>query len=182
MASQLHHELREVMRESLRRAATAESSVGSGLSICFDESDPDRMCAPDAFLRLGVPQGWITTWKTWEQGAPELCIEILSPSEPVEKAELERSLVCFRIMGVREVIAFDTSAPVGGRLRAWDLASGELVPRTIENERTPCRTLDLWFVIAPCAHPVLDHALRLAQTASGDGLVPTPVEAIRAES
>ncbi|MBL0196751.1 MAG: hypothetical protein IPQ09_21510 [Myxococcales bacterium] len=42
-------------------------------------------------MKLGVPGESITSWKTWQKGAPELCVEILSPSDTEEKLTLRRS-------------------------------------------------------------------------------------------
>lgn len=176
-----HRRLCDLIHELLRRAVTGESSVGCNQFVYFDASDAQRKCAPDAFVCLDVPQELFDTWKTWEKGAPELCVEILSPSETREKLPLEEKLARFHTMGVEEVIAFDVEAPIGKRLRAWDLVSGDLVERVVEGETTPCRTLGLWFVIAQCADLGLEHALRLAEDSSGKVLVLSPVEVERAQ-
>lgn len=179
--SDRHQQMCEVIRDVLRRAATSASTVGSDHFIYFDASSSQRKCAPDAFVVLGVPQESITSWKTWEKGAPHLCVEILSPSDTQEKLPLQEKLARFHTMGVDEVIAFDTDAEPGKRLRAWDLHSGDLVERVVEGDITPCRALGLWFVSAPYELLGLAYALRLAETAAGTPLVPTPLEAERAE-
>lgn len=179
--SDRHQQMCEVIRDVLRRAATSASTVGSDHFIYFDASNSQRKCAPDAFVVLGVPQESITSWKTWEKGAPHLCVEILSPSDTQEKLPLQEKLARFHTMGVDEVIAFDTDAEPGKRLRAWDLHSGDLVERVVEGDITPCRALGLWFVSAPYELLGLPYALRLAETAAGTPLVPTPLEAERAE-
>jgi Uma2 family endonuclease len=176
-----HQLLCELLRQILTTAAGAGSSVGSDQFLYFDASNPKRKCAPDGFVKLGVPDELFDTWKTWEKGTPELCVEILSPSDTREMLPLEEKLARFHIMGVAEVVAFDVEAPIGKRLRAWDLVDGDLVERIVENESTPCRSLDRWFVIAPCTDPKLDAALRLANNADGEGLVLSPLEAALAD-
>jgi 5,10-methylenetetrahydrofolate reductase len=111
---------------------------------------------------------------------PELCVEIVSPSDH-EKETLEEKLERFHAMGVSEVVAFDPDAPPGRRVRAWDLVSGDLVERVVEGDETPCTTLGLWFVVAPAVLNDLTDALRLAEDATGRKIVPTLAERERAE-
>lgn len=166
----------ELLRAIIRSIVGAGSSVGSDQFVYFDASDPKRKCAPDAFVKLGVPDELFETWKTWEKGTPELCVEILSESDTREVLPLAEKLRRFHIMGVPEVIAFDADSPPGKRLRAWDLVEGDLVERIVEKETTPCRTLGLWFVIAPSSNPVLDAALRLSEDPRGKELLLSPLE------
>jgi Uma2 family endonuclease len=178
--SKKHQLLCDLLKQILAVASGAGSSVGCDQFIYFDASNPKRKCAPDAFVKLDVPDEAFETWKIWEKGTPELCVEVLSPSD-AEKLTLEEKLARFHAMGVAEVVAFDVEAPAGRRIRAWDLVDGDLVERIVESESTPCRTLGLWFVIAPCAVPVIDAALRLAEDAGGARLVLSPLEGERAE-
>ena len=135
---------------------------------------------PDAFVKLGTPDTRFDTWKTWQGGTPDLCVEIVSPSDK-EKQTLDEKLERFHAMGVAEVVAFDPDGAPGRRLRAWDLVDGDLVERVVDAEATPCLTLGLWFVIAPVPTKDLDHALRLAEDARGHGIVLTPTERALAE-
>lgn len=106
---------------------------------------------------LGVPQAPIPSWKTWERGKPNLCVEILSPSDTEAKLPLQEKLARFHAIGVDEVVVFDSDADSGKRIRAWDLLSGDLVERIVENDITPCRALRLWFVSAPCELLGVEH-------------------------
>ena len=74
---------------SLRQAVTPRDSVGCDQFVYLDASDPRRCLAPDGFVKLGAPQEMFASWRVWEKGAPELCIEVLSPSdqEPITFAE-----------------------------------------------------------------------------------------------
>jgi len=174
---QEHQLLCQLFRDSLSAAAGPGASVGCDQFVYFDASDPQRKCAPDGFVKLDVPHQRFDTWKTWEKGTPELCVEILSLSDTRERLPLEEKLRRFHIMGVDEVVAFDADAPIGKRMRAWDLLSGDLIERIVENETTPCRTVGKWLVIRPCSDLSLDAALRLSEDRAGERLVPSPVEA-----
>jgi len=175
--SKRHQLLCDLLKQVLAVAAGASASIGSDQFIYFDASNPKRKCAPDAFVKLDVPDELFPTWRTWEKGTPELCVEILSPSDTDEKLTLDEKLARFHTMGVAEVVAFDVEAVPGRRIRAWDLVEGDLVERVVENESTPCRTLGLWFVIRPSTEPRAEAALRLAEGADGERLILSPLEA-----
>lgn len=172
-----HFKLCVYLWETLRRVVGPGSTVGADNFVYYDGADADRKCAPDAFVRVGVPAAEFSSWKTWESGTPELCIEILSPSDTAEFLSLAKKLEAFHSMGVREVICFDIEAPVGQRLRAWDRVEGDLVERIVKNERTPCITLGKWFLVAPLGE--LASALAIADDEAGNGRVLTDDEARR---
>jgi Putative restriction endonuclease len=130
-----HQLLCEVLRDLLRMA-TRDQMVCSDQFVYFDAANPRRKCAPDAFVKLGTPWAPVKSWRTWERGVPELCIEVLSPDE-FEKLTLEEKLARFLSMGVPEVIAFDPDGTPGERLLAWDRIQGDLIERKVEDERTP---------------------------------------------
>ena len=177
-----HQRLCKVLRELLAVAAGVErAAIGSDQFVYFDTSNPKRKCAPDGLVKLGVPDWDFDVWKTWEDGVPELCVEVLSPSDTKEKLTLEEKLRRFHTMGVGEVVCFDVDEQVGRRIRAWDLVSGDLVERVVEQERTPCRTLGRWFVVGEAPLDALPAALRLAEDGEGAHLVPLPREADRAD-
>lgn len=176
-----HQLLCEVLRKILRQAAGDSATAGSDQFVYFDASDPKRKCAPDGYVKLGVPYHKVYSWKTWKTGVPELCVEILSPSDTEEKLTLEEKLRRFHTMGVSEVVTFNVDAPKGKRLRAWDLIEGDLVERKIEGERTPCLTLSAWFVIGTSEEIDEDAVLRLSRDPEGRDMIPTPFEIERAE-
>ena len=171
--SSRHGRLCEIMYQLLRKVLGPGSTVGADQFVYFNAADPRRKCAPDVFVKRNRPQADIESWKTWEDGTPELCIEILSPRETKEKLSLQQKLRRFHVMGVREVIAYDIEAEPGTRLRAWDLLHGDLVERIVEGEATPCITLDLWLVVAPCEEEQQPATLRLAKDRLGHELVTT---------
>jgi len=172
-----HARLCEIIYQLLRAAAGDTASVGADQFVYFDAADPKRKCAPDAFLKRGPVRRNFPSWKTWEFGTPELCIEILSPSETQEVLSLEQKIERFRAMGVNEVLVYDADAQPGAALRAWDLVQGDLRERAVDGEATPCHTLGLWFVIAPCVEEAQARALRLAVDRDTRELVPTVQEA-----
>lgn len=170
-----HLNLCILLRELLLRAVTPNDTVGMDAFMFFDETEPKQKCAPDAFVKLGAANVEYESWFTWQEGAPDLCVEILSPSYTKEPIPADTKLQRFEAMGVREVIFFDVDAPAGSRLRAWDRVDGKLVARAVSNERTPCRTLKRWLHVGPLAdEPV---ALFLADDEHGDGRVLTHAEA-----
>ncbi len=170
-----HFKLCVYLWETLRRVVGPGSTVGADNFVYYDGADADRKCAPDAFVRVGVPAAEFSSWKTWESGTPELCIEILSPSDTAEFLSLAKKLEAFHSMGVREVICFDVDAPEGTRLRAWDRVDGDLVERIVRGERTPCVTLGKWFHVARLGD--LPSALAIADDEAGNGMVLTHAEA-----
>ena len=185
--SHRHGRLCELLYDLLRRALPDEEAcLGTDQFVYFDASNSRKKCAPDAFVKLGAKAEPTSVWLTWKRGAPELCIEILSPSDTKEKLTLTEKLRRFHAIGVSEVVAFDVDAQPGSRLRAWDLVDGDLVERVIEDERTPCLTLGAHFVVAPhdlpelSAQDRLPAALRLAADPQGTQLFPSTREVARA--
>ena len=72
-------------------------------SVYWDPTDPSRCLAPDAFVRLGVPDSIFGSWKTWERGAPEVAVEIVSDSD-VSEASWDAKLLRYQELGVRELV------------------------------------------------------------------------------
>jgi hypothetical protein len=107
-------------------------------------------------------------------------VEILSPSDTMEKQTWDEKMERYLAMGTPELVAFDVDAPVGSRLRAWDRLADDLVEREVHAESTPCATLGLHWVIVPSLAPDgsdLPAALRLARDPLGTELILTGAEA-----
>lgn len=180
---ELHGRLCELIYRILRVAAGPRATVGKDHFVYWDGANSKKKCAPDAFVKLDRPKkGRIESWKTWEDGTPELCVEILSRSDTEEKLTLREKLARFHALGTREVIAFDADARVGRRIRAWDRVDGDLVERVVVAEKTPCRTLGLWFVVGAHALDDISAALRLASDREGHEIVLTTEEATLEEN
>ncbi len=167
-----HGELCELLKLILRAAVGKGSTVGKDHFIYYDRKEPRRCLAPDAFVKLGVPHHLVESWKTWQLGVPELCIEILSPSDTEEKLTFREKLRRYHALQPRELVVFRADGKPGRRLRACDRTKGTLVERIVSKERTPCRTLGGSFVVRE--DPELGPALRLVDR---DGnLVLTDIE------
>ena len=173
-----HGRLCELLYLVLRSAAGRRSTTGKDHFIYYDRKEPRRCLAPDAFVKLGVPHHLVESWKTWHLGVPELCVEILSPSDTEETLTFREKLRRYNALKPRELIVFRADGKPGRRLRAWDRAKGVLVERMVSKERTPCRTLGASFVLHE--EPELGPALRLVDDTGR--LVLTDAEAERADA
>ena len=164
-----HLDLRTALYLVLRSLFSASAWVGSDQFVYYDASDPSRVVAPDLFVRRGGPDEQFSSWKTWERGAPELAVEIVSESD-ASPAGWEKKLSRYHAMGVAEVVRFEAQSP--RPLRIWDRVADDLVERRIDTERSASRVLGLDFV-------VVKATLRLAR----EGVIlPTPDERAEAES
>ncbi len=172
-----HYRMCHALYEILRAAAGPEHTVSCDAFVYFDAANPERKLAPDGAVKLGVAQHLFESWKTWERGAPEVAFEILSPSDSPERWTFEEKLLRYRALGVSELVVFHADGEPGSRLRVWDRIDGDLVERTVNDERTPCLTLDTTLVVAPLGE--LPACLRLAHDAEGRELIPTESEARR---
>jgi Uma2 family endonuclease len=153
--------------ELLELATTKKDSCGFDEFVFYDASNPKKCLAPDGFVKLGVSTKR-SSWRSWEHGAPELCVEVVSGSDR-EPIPMKEKLVRYRTLGTRELVLFDHEQKSGKRLRVFDRIEGDFVERVVENDRTPCLTLGLHWVVAPA--PELDVALRLARDAEGADLL-----------
>lgn len=168
-----HLKLRTFLYMLLEFVLGKEHSVGSEQFIYWNARSPRRQCAPDVFVKLGVPSSLAPSWKTWELGAPELVVEITSPSD-VERYTWEQKLERFHELGAREVVRFDREGEPGARIRVWDRVEDDLVERAVDADATPCLTLGMFWIVAPAGE--LASALRLARDIEGRDLVLSETE------
>lgn len=176
-----HLNLCVLLYELLQLAAGKEDSVGCDQFIYYDAATPKKCLAPDGFVKLGIRKDDFPSWKVWELGAPDLCVEIVSGSDR-EPIPMKEKLVRYRTLGTRELVLFDHEATAGKRVRVFDRVEGDFVERVVESDATPCLTLGLQWVVAPA--PELDVALRLARDSAGADLLLTAkeqLEALRAQ-
>jgi hypothetical protein len=172
--SKHHLERRSALYYSIKREIEATATIGSDQFVYWDPTTAKKRLAPDVFVRLGVPDHPLQTWKIWKRGAPELGVEIVSDSDegaPEWKGKIDR----YHAAGFREVVRFnpkDKKHP----LRVWDRVDGDLVERAPDDpELRCCETLGLWWTVV--AHPSFGPMLRLARDREGKDLLPTPEEA-----
>jgi hypothetical protein len=144
----VHLLLRTYLFQLLQHSLGGEHSVGSEQFVYWLPTNPRRCLAPDVLVKLGVAQTLFATWKTWRHGAPDLAVEIVSPSEG-SGITWEDKLDRYREMGVSELVRFDPDAHEGTRLRVWDRLEEDLVERVVDAERTTCVTLGWTWVVMP---------------------------------
>src|SRR5512139_3995353 len=104
--SKRHLELRTALYEILKIAFSDRALIGSEQFVYWDPTDPGACLAPDVSVRLGEPDRAFDSWKTWELGAPQVAVEIVSRSDAPE-AEWSGKLERYRRMGAAEVVRFD---------------------------------------------------------------------------
>ncbi|HZF47289.1 MAG TPA: Uma2 family endonuclease [Polyangiaceae bacterium] len=165
-----HLELRTLLYLVLRTMAD-EHAIGCDQFVYWDPTDPSRCLAPDAFVRLGVPDSIFTSWKTWERGVPDIAVGIASDSDASELA-WDVKLRRYQELGVRELVRFDADEAPERQVRIWDRADGALVER--QDGDHSCRGLKVYWVVVPLDR--IPAALRLARDAEGCDLVLTPEE------
>ena len=159
-----HYRMCNALYEILRAAAGDEHTVSCDAFVYFDAANPERKLAPDGAVKLGVPQHDFDSWKSWERGTPELAFGGTPfPSDSPERWTFEEKLRRYRALGVGQLVVFHVDGEPGSRLRVWDRIDGNLVERTVTDERTPCLTLDAFLVITP---------VEISQHASGSPATP----------
>ncbi|WP_437681081.1 Uma2 family endonuclease [Sorangium sp. So ce131] len=173
-----HLELRTLLYLVLKTFADRHT-IGSDQFVYWLASNPRRCLAPDAFVRLGTPDTTFRSWKTWERGAPELAVEIVSESDD-DATDWDEKLDRYHELGVLELVRFDPAAPEGHRLRVWDRLQGDLVEREVEADHAACDVLGLHWVVVPLEE--MPAALRLARDPQGRDLVLTSEEAAEARA
>lgn len=172
-----HFRLRTALYQSIELAFRGTALVGSDQFLYFDATDPKRCLAPDVMFRRG-PSQLLPSWKTWEHGAPEVGVEIISESDAGERQVAEK-LERYRQAGVREVVLFDPDRR-GAAVRCFDLFDGDLVERDPSDpEALRCDALAAYWCVVVDAE--VGPTLRLARDREGVNQLPTPEEAERAQ-
>lgn len=133
--------------------------------------------APDVYVRLQPRGEPIRSWKTWERGAPEVAVEIISDSDASE-LEWFRKLGAYRSIGVKELVRFEPEAPEGLQLRIWDRVDDALMERVVTGSSAPSSVLGIYWIVAPAEGQAL--TLRIAD--EHQAVVPTRTEARMAEA
>jgi hypothetical protein len=145
--SKTHLVLRTFLFRLLRFALGPAHRIGSEQFLYWNAADASRCLAPDAVVRLNVPDAPFKTWKTWEEGGvPDLAVEVVSDSD---RRQWSEKLADYRELGVKELVRFDPAAARGEHLRVWDRVREDLVERVIGDDRTPCLTLGLSWIVCP---------------------------------
>jgi len=177
--TQLHFELRTILYLLLSDHLGPARTVGSDQFVYFDADNPKQCLAPDVYVRLAPRGAPIRSWKTWERGAPEIAVEIISDDDrapEVWSAKLQR----YRQMGVAELVRFDPESVSDAKLRIWDRVDGALVEREVHGSRAPSLVQDMDWVLAPADG--FDLALRIATGEGVRQVALTRAEARQAEA
>ncbi len=167
----IHLVLRTFLFQLLRFAFGNSCCVGSDQFVYWRASDPRTCVAPDAFVKLGVQNTHFDSWKTWERGAPELAVEIVSESD---RTTWNEKLARYQDLGVRELVRFDSEAEVGKRIRIWDRVDDDLLERSLDGESAESFVLDRFWVVGNVEGTA---GLRLAEDAAAEKLLLSPLEA-----
>jgi Putative restriction endonuclease len=151
-------------------------SVGGDQFIYYVEGDPSQCLAPDVFVKLGKEIKNFDSWFTWEDGTPELAVEIVSAWDRM-KLTWEEKLERYIASGIQELIRFDPKSENG--IRIWDRVGNKFVERHLTPSRSAtyeCRALHLYWAVR--VHPDYGRQLRLARDREGKDLLPTPSETV----
>lgn len=171
--STIGYEIRTALYQIVRLAFGDGALVSSDQFLYWDPTDPKRCLSPDLAVRVGARDEVLTTWKTWERGAPQVGVEIISPSDAKElvwSKKFER----YRQAGVAELVRFNVLGDTP-ELTLWDLIDGDLVERDPTDPRALYSdALGLYWCVVP--NPRLKAMLRLSRDAEGKDLLPTPAE------
>jgi len=154
--------------------ACKHATVGGDQFIYFDPNDPRKCLGPDIFVKLGIRVKDFDSWFTWERGAPDLAVEVVSISDRMKLTwaqKFERYEAC----GVQELVQFDPQRDM--TTRVWDRVDGKLVERAPDSMDTfECRTLGLYWTIEMDRD--YGYHLRLCRDRAGKVLLPTPQETV----
>ncbi len=167
-----HLRLRTWLYQSLQRAFGDRAWVGSDQFVYWDPTDARRCLAPDVMLKHGGPDDDFQVWKTWERGAPELAVEIVSDADRSD-ADWHEKYDKYRRLGVQELVRFDPDAEAGS-LRIWDRVDGDLVERMLDQAVAQSDVVHGYWVVD--RHAEHGSMVRLSRDAKGADLYPTPDE------
>jgi Uma2 family endonuclease len=169
----VHFRVKTALYLVLERQLRGKAFVGSDQFMYWVPNDPKQCLAPDLMVRLGMSSAPVRSFKTWEHGAPQVAVEILSAADSRDNdwsAKLER----YCRAGVGELVRFDPEAKEVP-LALWDLADGNVFQRDLGQEGSRrSEALGAYWVVQP--HPELGSVLRLATDPEGYDLWPTPEE------
>jgi hypothetical protein len=174
--SKTHLDVRTLLYEILRLSYGAEASIGSDQFVYWDPTEPRACLAPDAFVRLGIPDHAFRSWRVWERGAPEVCVEIVSASDEWDR-DWDEKLERYRRLGVKELVRFEPESEPPS-LRVWNQVEGDLVERELGGLVAPSHCLaGAWVVVKSEGGP----CLRLSRDREGNDLISTFAERSEAE-
>src|SRR5262249_20718910 len=132
--SRRHYIMRSAVYQMLKTALGDQHTYGCDQFVYFDAGNPKRKLAPDAFVKVYVPDHEFDSFLTWEEGVPGVAFEILSPSDSPERWTFEEKLKRYRALGVGELVVMSVDGRPGERLHVWDRLQHDLVERVVLEE------------------------------------------------
>jgi hypothetical protein len=165
-----HLLIRTALFDLLTVAFGDRAAIGSDQFVYWNARSPGECLAPDVMVRLDAENDVFPSWKTWERGAPHLCVEVVS-----EPHEMDAKLPRYHALGVEELVAFDPD-DAECPLRLWSRIEHDLVEHDLAGARAaPSQTLGgLFWVVTP--DPLSGLTLRLSTDERGTDLIPTRAE------
>ena len=168
LAGQDHRDTIDSLTYPLRgRLAGPDCYVAAELRVHRDPRNLRDYQEPDVLVALGVPDRVRPRYDLWlEPKAPDLVIEVLSPSSSDNK-DLTEKKEWYRQEGVREYVVLDPSGDFAPepRLQSWLLGAradgGGL-------HRVPGAGEALWSELIPFGWRVVDNWVRVVDQASGE--------------
>ena len=142
--------------------------VASELRVHRDPADLRDYREPDILVALGVPDRVRPRYDLWtEQKAPDLVIEVLSPSS-LENGDLTEKRNWYRQEGVHEYVVLDPSGDFAPqhRLQAWRL--GDRPDGSADVHRSSNGEQPLWSEVIPFGWRVVDDWVRVVDQVSGE--------------
>jgi Uma2 family endonuclease len=174
-----HLVLRTTLYLTVERTVGDRATVGSDQFVYWDPTDAGQRCAPDVMVRLGIVKRGFDSWKVWEDGAPDLAVEIVSKSDS-GAAAWQQKIDRYRKIGVHELVRFDADDATRP-LRIWDCVDGDLVERDqTDPSFARCDVLDAYWQMPEDARGGVQ--LRLSADSEGRDLWLTPGEAEQREA
>ncbi len=106
----LHRELMiHVIHTLQAHLANAVAYVSGNLLVYYEEGNPRRSVAPDAFVVFGVEQRRRRTYKIWEEGKGlDLAVEVTSRS--TRREDMVDKMALYARLGVQEYFLYDPTA------------------------------------------------------------------------
>ena len=176
--SKRHMLYRTALFQVLQAEYAGRYALGCDQFVYWNARNPGLRLAPDVFVHIGHADHVFPSWKTWEKGAPQLAVEIVSEFDS-SLASWEAKLERYQEAGIEEVVRFDPDGEPGRRLRIWDRIEGDLVERLVEEDRSPCETLGLWWHVREAGE--LGSELLLCRDVAGECILPGPQAIARHE-
>ena len=169
LAGQDHSDTIDGLHYPLRgRLAGPACYVAAELRVHRDPTNFHDYREPDILVALGVPDRVRPRYDLWlEHKAPDLVIEVLSPSS-VENKDLTEKRDWYRREGVREYVVLDPSGDFAPepRLQAWRL--GDRPDGSADVHRTSAAEQPLWSELIPFGWRVVDNWVRVVDQATGE--------------